>query len=65
MPIYKDQIDCLHSKHYKPGEHIWYHTLHGLIGWCERQGFTLEEMNHAESDLGREGISSFAFRRHG
>ncbi|AXS72199.1 methyltransferase domain-containing protein [Pseudomonas aeruginosa] len=63
MPIYKDQTDCLSSKHYKPGEHIWYHTMHGLIGWCERQGFECVELNDQESKLGREGITSFAFRR--
>lgn len=63
MPIYKDQADCLASKHYKPGEHIWYHTMHGLIGWCERQGFECVEVSDQESKLGREGITSFAFRR--
>nr|WP_230964181.1 methyltransferase domain-containing protein [Pseudomonas aeruginosa] len=63
MPIYKDQTDCLASKHYKPGEHCWYWSLPGLVAWCERQGFELVEMNEAESDLGREGITSFAFRR--
>ena len=63
MPIYKDQADCLTSKHYKPGEHVWYWTMPGFIGWCERQGFELMEINRAESELGREGISSFAFRR--
>lgn len=63
MPIYKDQADCLASKHYKPGEHCWYWSLQGLVAWCERQGFELVEMNEAESILGREGITSFAFRR--
>ncbi|MCW1937514.1 hypothetical protein OMD46_16425 [Pseudomonas sp. MDMC_285] len=64
MPIYEGQAHCLQSKHYKPGEHIWYWTLPGLIGWMERQGFALVEMNQSESELGREGITSFAFRRH-
>ncbi|MCY1397750.1 Methyltransferase domain protein [compost metagenome] len=63
MPIYESQAHCLQSKHFKPGEHLWYFTLPGFIGWCERQGFELIEMNHAESELGREGITSFAFRR--
>lgn len=65
MPIYKSQADCLASKHYKPGEHVWYWTLQGFCDWCARQGFELMEINHAESELGREGITSFAFRRHG
>jgi len=65
MPIYLGQFDCLRSKHFKPGEHIWYFTLQGLIGWFARQGFGCVEINEAESELGREGISSFAFRRFG
>lgn len=63
MPIYESQADCLASKHYKPGEHLWYWTLPGFVAWCERQGFELIEINQAESELGREGITSFAFRR--
>jgi hypothetical protein len=65
MPIYKDQADCLKSKHFKPGEHIWYWTLEGFVSWMDRQGFELREINHVESELGREGITSFAFRRYG
>lgn len=63
MPIYKDMNDVLTSKHYKPGEHLHYWTLAGFIAWCERQGFEVQEINHAEDELGREGITSFAFRR--
>lgn len=63
MPIYKDMQDVLTSKHYKPGEHLHYWTLAGFIAWCERQGFEVQEVNHAEEELGREGITSFAFRR--
>lgn len=63
MPIYKDMADVLQSKHYKPGEHLHYWTLAGFIAWCERQGFEVQEVNHAEEDLGREGITSFAFKR--
>lgn len=63
MPIYKDMQGVLTSKHYKPGEHLHYWTLAGFIAWCERQGFEVQEVNHAEEELGREGITSFAFRR--
>ncbi|MNO62180.1 hypothetical protein D3C76_528520 [compost metagenome] len=63
MPIYNDMADCLASKHYKPGEHLHYWTLPGFVNWCEAQGFELQEANHAESELGREGITSFAFKR--
>lgn len=64
MPVYVSQLDCLNSKHYKPGEHLWYWTQNGLIAWFARQGFGCVEINERESELGREGITSFAFRRY-
>lgn len=63
MPIYQDLGDVLQSKHYKPGEHLHYWTLPGFIAWAETQGFQVMEVNHAETELGREGITSFAFKR--
>lgn len=63
MPVYRDQQDCLASKHFKPAEHIWYWTHDGLIRWFDRQGFACVEYNDIESQLGRDGITSFAFRR--
>lgn len=65
MPTYKNQRDCLASKHYKPGEHLHYWTERGFILWFARNGFACMDINDIESDLGREGITSFAFRRHG
>ena len=64
MPVYLSQWDCLKSKHYKPGEHLWYWTQNGLIAWFARQGFGCVEINDSESELGRDGITSFAFRRY-
>ncbi len=63
MPIYDNLADVLQSKHYKPGEHLHYWTLQGFIAWCAEQGFECVEINHAETELGREGITSFAFKR--
>lgn len=63
MPIYFGVNDCLASKHYKPGEHLWYWTKDGLISWFGRRGFGCVEVNESESKIGRQGISSFAFRR--
>ena len=63
MPIYSGVSDVLSSKHYKPGEHIWYWTRDGLIRWFHRLGFFCVEVNSVETELGREGILSFAFRR--
>lgn len=63
MPIYQDSRHCLKSKHFKPGEHLWFFTDWGLIGWMDRQGFDMIERNDIESTLGREEILSYAFRR--
>jgi hypothetical protein len=63
MPIYKDQSDCLKSKHYKPGEHIWYFTTNGLIQYMDKLGFECLLVDDRETQIGREGILSFAFRR--
>lgn len=63
MPIYADQADCLLSKHYKPGEHIWYFTEQGLVDYMSNLGFTCLLVDDVESRLGREGIKSFVFKR--
>lgn len=63
MPIYRDQVHCLASKHYKPGEHLHYFTHDGLLLWFEQRGFVCVEYNDIESQLGRDGIISYAFRR--
>ena len=62
-PIYSDAHDCLMSKHFKPGEHLWYFTEPGLVAYMARLGFSLREASRVESDLGREGVGSFAFQR--
>ena len=63
MPIYKDGEHVLKSKHYRPGEHLWYWTREGLIKWFFRNGFNLISSSDFESEIGREDIESFAFHR--
>lgn len=63
VPIFENAEHVLRSKHYKPQEHIWYWTHEGLIRWFSEQGFDLAEHNTFETELGREGIGSYAFRR--
>lgn len=62
-PIYKDQRHCLASKHYKPGEHLWYFTHKGILQFMDQAGFIYIERNCFEDDAGREGIGSYAFVR--
>lgn len=63
LPLYEDLRDVRSSKHYKPGEHVWYWTHDGLVRFLLEQGFSLVEFNRCEEEVGREGIGSFAFQR--
>lgn len=63
LPIFESPEHCLASRHYKPGEHLWYWTDAGLRRWFARQGFECVEHNMMETALGRDGIGSYAFRR--
>lgn len=63
MPIYESKEHCLKSKHYKPGEHIWYFTSSGLISFMLSNGFDFLHMNDDETKIGREDIKSFVFKR--
>lgn len=63
MPIYKDAEDVLQSKHYKPGEHLWYWTHRGLMRWFRDLGFAYVTHNQMETELGREGIKTYVFKR--
>lgn len=63
IPIFRDKAHALSSKHFRPDEHLWYWTERGLIDWMGRQGFKCLATSTVESELGREDIMSFAFRR--
>ena len=65
LPIFEDCTKITESKHYKPGEHIWYFTHDGLINWCDSLGFDLVEFCDIETQLGREGIITYVFKRKG
>ena len=56
-------IEGMQSKHFKPNEHVWYFTDWGLRLWFEEQGFDCLETNYDETNIGREGINSYVFRR--
>ena len=63
MPIYDDLTHLLKSKHLKKNEHIWYFTHGGLVYWFSDNGFDLVEFTNEETQLGREGIVSYAFKK--
>ena len=62
-PIYDDVSHVLRSKHYKPDEHCWYWTVEGLIRFMEPFGFQVQEINWMETEIGREDIATFVFKR--
>jgi hypothetical protein len=63
LPVFTGSEHVLTSRHYRKDEHVWYWTHDGLIRWFAAQGFTCIEHNTIESELGRDGIGSYAFRR--
>lgn len=63
IPIFRGPWHALRSRHYRPDEHFWYFTRRGLVRWLGRMGYDLREISHAETELGRHGIESFAFER--
>jgi SAM-dependent methyltransferase len=63
IPIFRDLRGIRSSKHYRPGEHLYYFTAQGFVDWMVRQGFApIYESDH-ETRAGRESIGAFAFRR--
>ena len=63
IPIFDGVDHILSSKHYKPGEHIYYFTNEGLIKYMDGHGFKMLECNDMETVIGREGILSYVFKR--
>jgi len=51
------------SKHYRPGEHLYYWSEGGFIEWMGLHGFQKLERCDFEIAAGRESIYSFAFKR--
>jgi hypothetical protein len=65
LPIFSDVHHVLRSKHFRPTEHYWYFTRDGLVRAMGGCGFDLMSESMVETELGREDIGTFAFRRDG
>lgn len=63
VPIFRDLRRIRDSKHYRPGEHLYYWTREGFIAWMATNGFWLLEESDHEVEAGRDSIGAFAFRR--
>lgn len=61
MPIFATTDSAKRSKHYKPGEHLWYFTDYGIIEHMERMKWHFVERTDIEVRAGREGVQSYVF----
>lgn len=63
LPIFKDLSRIRESRHYRPGEHLFYFTEWGFIAWMASHRFMLLEIADFETRAGRDNILSFAYVR--
>lgn len=63
LPIFEDLRRIRESRHYRPGEHLYYWTLPGFTDWMAMHGFQLLRRQTFEMDAGRDSIHTFAFKR--
>lgn len=63
LPIYDNVQECLASKHLRPGEHLWHFTNGGIKRFMHLAGFKFIAADNFETQAGREGIITYAFRR--
>lgn len=63
LPIFLGLGNIRDSKHYRPGEHLYYFRRQGFIDWIAEYGFRLVAESDHENEAGREDIGAFAFVR--
>jgi len=63
LPIFDDLSDIPYSRHYRPGEHLYYWTDVGFQSWMAAHGFKCLEKRDFETQAGRDSILSYAFKR--
>lgn len=63
LPTFRDAEHALRSKHFRPTEHYWYFSRQGLIAAMKLCGFGFVSESAIETELGREDIGTFAFKR--
>jgi SAM-dependent methyltransferase len=63
LPIFPDLTTIRESRHYRPGEHLYYFTDAGFVRWMGSHGFKMLERDNYEIVAGRDNILSYAFVR--
>jgi len=64
LPVFDDLDDVMRSRHYRPGEHIWYFTDKGIRRFMLGNGYACMESHNEESHAGRDGIRTYVFKRY-
>lgn len=63
LPVFADLRQIRSSRHYRPGEHLYYWTVAGFVAWARSYGFELLEQSSHEIAAERDSIGAFALRR--
>ena len=63
IPLFSGMHHVLESKHFRKDEHYWYFTYNGICKYMQMHGFDFVDFSRAETDVGREDIGSFVFKR--
>lgn len=61
LPTFENLFKIKQSKHYRPGEHLHYWTIDGLIRFFAVWDFECLAVTDKETRIGREAITSFCF----
>lgn len=63
LPVFPQLKTIRASRHYRPGEHLYYFTANGLAAWLRRYGYWLAGTSDHEVRAGRDSIGAYAFER--
>ena len=63
IPLFDCHTHVMRSKHYRKDEHFWYFTYNGICKFMELHGFEFVDFSRMETEVGREDIGTFAFKR--
>ena len=63
IPIFKNALSTVNSKHFRKDEHYWYFQYTGLIDFMKSQQFSYCGANYDECSYGRNGVITIAFKK--
>lgn len=63
LPIFATLAEIRRSRHYRPGEHLYYWTAPGFVAWMAARRFHCFDRRDFETAAGRDSIRTFCFRK--